>query len=170
MSLEEYKGVYVFAQQIDNHITEITYELMGKAIELAKDLDTEVVAVLCGSEIENKVFHLKEHGADKIILIDDPELKEYRTEPYAHALSELNEPRYMTPGGIFDAYDAEITVWGRDDLTTLKDENIGLKGSPTQIAKASDKVAKGAGEKVTPETAADAADYILGKLAEKFVI
>ena len=72
MSLEEYKGVYVFAQQIDNHITEITYELMGKAIELAKDLNTEVVAVLCGSEIENKVFHLKEHGADRIILIDDP--------------------------------------------------------------------------------------------------
>ncbi|MBR3042418.1 MAG: electron transfer flavoprotein subunit alpha/FixB family protein [Eubacterium sp.] len=89
MSLEEYKGVYVFAQQIDNHITEITYELMGKAIELAKDLDTEVVAVLCGSDIENKVFHLKEHGADRIILIDDPELKEYRTEPYAHALSEV---------------------------------------------------------------------------------
>ena len=89
MSLEEYKGVYVFAQQVDNHITEITYELMGKAIELAKDLDTEVVAVLCGSEIENKVYHLKEHGADKVILIDDPELKEYRTEPYAHALSEL---------------------------------------------------------------------------------
>lgn len=92
MSLEEYKGVYVFAQQIDNHITEITYELMGKAIELAKDLNTEVVAVLCGSEIENKVFHLKEHGADRIILIDDPELKEYRTEPYAHALtSVINE-------------------------------------------------------------------------------
>ena len=89
MSLEEYKGVYVFAQQIDNHITEITYELMGKAIELAKDLGTEVVAVLCGHEIENKVFHLKEHGADRVILIDDPELKEYRTEPYAHALSSV---------------------------------------------------------------------------------
>ena len=89
MSLEEYKGVYVFAQQIDNHITEITYELMGKAIELAKNLGTEVVAVLCGHEIENKVFHLKEHGADRVILIDDPELKEYRTEPYAHALSEV---------------------------------------------------------------------------------
>ena len=92
MSLEEYKGVYVFAQQIDNHITEITYELMGKAIELAKDLDTEVVAVLVGSEIKNKVFHLEEHGADRVILIDDPELKEYRTEPYAHALaSVINE-------------------------------------------------------------------------------
>ena len=89
MSLEEYKGVYVFAQQVDNHISEITYELLGKAMELAADLKTEVVAVLVGSEIKNKVFHLEEHGADKVILIDDPELKEYRTEPYAHALAEV---------------------------------------------------------------------------------
>ena len=58
------------------------------------------------------------------------------------ALSELNEPRYMTPGGIFDACDAEITTWGRADLTTLDDANIGLAGSPTKIAKASDKVRK----------------------------
>ena len=86
------------------------------------------------------------------------------------ALSELNEPRYMTPGGIFDAFEEEITVWDRDALDTLDDSNMGLKGSPTQIAKASDKVAKGAGEKVAPETASEAADYILGKLAEKFVI
>ncbi|MBO4863381.1 MAG: electron transfer flavoprotein subunit beta/FixA family protein [Eubacterium sp.] len=86
------------------------------------------------------------------------------------ALSELNVPRYMTPGGIFDAFEKEITVWDRDALDTLDESNIGLKGSPTQIAKASDKVAKGAGEKVNPESANEAADYILGKLAEKFVI
>ncbi|MCR5104390.1 MAG: electron transfer flavoprotein subunit beta/FixA family protein [Eubacterium sp.] len=86
------------------------------------------------------------------------------------ALSELNQPRYMTPGGIFDAFEKEITVWDRDALDTLEDSNMGLKGSPTQIAKASDKVAKGAGEKVAPESASEAADYILGKLVEKFVI
>ena len=89
MSLEEYKGVYVFAQQVDNHIDEIVYELLGKAMELAKDLNTEVTAVLLGSDIKDKVYHLEEHGADNVILIDDPELKEYRTEPYAHALSEV---------------------------------------------------------------------------------
>jgi len=86
------------------------------------------------------------------------------------ALSELNEPRYMTPGGIFDAYDADITVWGRADLEGLDDANVGLKGSPTQIAKASDKVKKGAGEVVNPDSADEAASYVLGKLAEKFVI
>ncbi len=85
------------------------------------------------------------------------------------ALAELNEARYMTPGGIFDACDAEITVWGRADLKDVEDSNLGLKGSPTQIAKASDKVRKGAGEKVALDTA-EAVDYIVGKLKDKHVI
>ncbi len=85
------------------------------------------------------------------------------------ALSELNEPRYMTPGGIFDAVDADITVWGRADLKDVADSNLGLKGSPTKIAKASDKVRKGAGEKVVLEPE-EGADYIFGKLKEKHII
>lgn len=85
------------------------------------------------------------------------------------ALSELNEPRYMTPGGIFDAYDAEITVWGRADLKDVEDSNLGLKGSPTQIARASDKVRKGAGEKVNLGVA-ESVDYIVDKLKVKHVI
>ncbi len=85
------------------------------------------------------------------------------------ALAELNEPRYMTPGGIFDACKADITVWGRNDLKDVEDSNLGLKGSPTQIAKASDKVRKGAGEKVTLDPA-DAVDYIVGKLKEKHIV
>ena len=86
------------------------------------------------------------------------------------ALSELNEPRYMTPGGIFDACKADITTWGRADLKDVEDGNLGLMGSPTKIAKASDKVRKGAGEKVTPDSPEDAVNYIVGKLKEKHVI
>jgi electron transfer flavoprotein beta subunit len=86
------------------------------------------------------------------------------------ALAELNEPRYMTPGGIFDACAAEITTWGRADLKDVDDSNLGLKGSPTKIAKASDKVRKGAGEKVTPDSPEEAVEYIVGKLTEKHVI
>ena len=85
------------------------------------------------------------------------------------ALAELNEPRYMTPGGIFDAYKEEITVWGRADLKDVEDSNLGLKGSPTQIAKASDKVRKGAGEKVTLDTD-EAVAYLIGKFKEKHII
>lgn len=85
------------------------------------------------------------------------------------ALAELNEPRYMTPGGIFDAYDAEITTYNRGHLVDVDDANLGLKGSPTKIAKASDKVRKGAGEQVNLDPEASVA-YILEKLAEKHII
>ncbi len=85
------------------------------------------------------------------------------------ALSELNDPRYMTPGGIFDAVNAEITVWGRANLVDVDDSNLGLKGSPTKIAKASDKVRKGSGEKVTLD-AEESVQYIVGKLKDKHVI
>ena len=86
------------------------------------------------------------------------------------ALSELNEPRYMTPGGIFDAYDTEITTWGRKDLKDVDDSNLGLAGSPTQIAKASDKVRKGKGVMMTAETAEEGVEYIMDKLLTKHVI
>ena len=85
-------------------------------------------------------------------------------------LAELNEPRYMTPGGVFDAFQKEVTVWGRKDLKDVEDSNIGKVGSPTVIAKASDKVAKGKGVKVVPDSPEEAADYIVNVLNEKHVI
>lgn len=85
------------------------------------------------------------------------------------AIAELNEPRYMTPGGIFDAFEKEITVWGRADLKDVLDSDLGAKGSPTKIAKASDKVRKGTGEKVALDTNESVA-YIVDKLTEKHVL
>ena len=84
------------------------------------------------------------------------------------ALAELNDPRYMTPGGIFDACKAEITTWGRADLKDIEDSNIGLMGSPTKIARASDKVKKGQGEKCPEDM--DPVAYIVAKLTDKHVI
>ncbi|MCC8024239.1 MAG: electron transfer flavoprotein subunit alpha/FixB family protein [Clostridium sp.] len=89
MGLEEYKGVYIFAQQVDNKLSNIAFELLGKARDLAKDLDTDVSAVLIGSGVKGLADELAAYGADKVIVVDDPELKEYRTEPYAHALSSV---------------------------------------------------------------------------------
>ena len=89
MNLEEYKGVFVFAQKVDNVLSGIALELVGKGKELAKDLETEVTAVLIGSDVKGLCTELAEYGADRIIVVDDPELKEYRTEPYAHALAEV---------------------------------------------------------------------------------
>ena len=89
MNLAEYKGVYVFAQQVDNEISGIAYELLGKVKELAAKLNEEVTAVLIGHDVKGLADKLAEYGADKVIVVDDPELKEYRTEPYAHALSSV---------------------------------------------------------------------------------
>ena len=101
MGLEEYKGVYVFAQQVDNVINSIAFELIGKGKDLAEALGTQVTAVLVGSGVKNLADELAEYGADKVIVVDDPELKEYRTEPYAHALSSVIEkykPEIMLVG------------------------------------------------------------------------
>ena len=62
MNLEEYKGVYVFAQQVDNEISSIAFELLGKAKELAAPLQTEVTAVLIGSGIKGLADKLAEYG------------------------------------------------------------------------------------------------------------
>ena len=89
MNLEEYKGVFVFAQQVDNEISGIAFELIGKGKDLAKDLNTEVTAVLIGSGVKGLADELAAYGADRVIVVDDPELKDYRTEPYTHALSSV---------------------------------------------------------------------------------
>lgn len=91
MNLEEYKGVFVFAQQVDNEVSGIALELIGEGKKLATALSTEVTAVLVGSNVKALADELAAYGADRIILVDDPELKEYRTEPYTHALSSVIE-------------------------------------------------------------------------------
>lgn len=95
------KNVYVFAEQRDGEIQKVGIELIGKARELADALSQEVVAVLLGSGIKEKAETLVKHGADKVIVVDDPMLAEYVTEPYTKALNEIikaNEPEIMLYG------------------------------------------------------------------------
>ena len=108
MNLEEYKGLYVFAQQVDNEVSSIALELIGKGKDLAKDLNTTVTAVLVGSNVMGLTEILGEYGADRVIVVDDPELKEYRTEPYTHALSSVIE-KYKP-----DVFLIGATAIGRD--------------------------------------------------------
>lgn len=116
MNLEEYKGVFVFAQQVDNEVSSIAYELLGEATRLAAPLNAKVTAVLIGSDVKNLCDSLAEYGADRVIVVDDPELKEYRTEPYAHALaSVINEykPEIMLVGATAIGRDLGPTVSAR---------------------------------------------------------
>ncbi|MBP1584955.1 MAG: electron transfer flavoprotein subunit alpha/FixB family protein [Lachnospiraceae bacterium] len=116
MSLEEYKDVYVFAQQVDGEISGISFELLGKAKDLAAALGQKVVAVLMGYNVKGLADSLAEYGADKVIVVDDKELEIYRTEPYAHGLaSVINEfkPEIMLVGATAIGRDLGPTVSAR---------------------------------------------------------
>ncbi|MDD5946059.1 MAG: electron transfer flavoprotein subunit alpha/FixB family protein [Clostridia bacterium] len=99
------KDVYVLAEQRDGNIQKVSIELIGKATELAADLGQKVVAVLLGSGIKDKADVLIKHGADKVIVVDDPMLAEYVTEPYAKALYE-----------VIKACDPEIVLYGATSI------------------------------------------------------
>ena len=137
--IEQYKGVYVFAQQVDNKVNGIAFELLGKAKELAAPLNADVTAVLIGSDVKGLVDDLAAYGADKVIVVDDPELKEYRTEPYAHALSSvINEykPEIVLVGATAIGRDLGPTVSARvktgltADCTVLEIGNFPLVAIP----------------------------------------
>ncbi len=144
MGLEEYKGVFVFAQQVDNVLDGVAFELLGKGKDLAKDLNTEVTAVLLGSGVKGLADQLAEYGADRVILVDDPELKEYRTEPYAHALASVinkYKPEIMLVGATAIGRDLGPTVSARvktgltADCTVLEIGDFPLKAVAGQEQK-----------------------------------
>lgn len=131
--------------------------------QLSEHLDIPVISYVQNLRIDGEYVVAERQFEDRYHLL------RVKMPCLITALSELNTPRYMTPGGIFDAYGAELTVWGRQDLKEVDDSNIGLKGSPTQIAKASDKVRKGAGEVVNLDVT-ESVDYIMNKLRERHII
>ena len=81
--------VWVFAEQEDGRLSDVPFELLGKARELAGKLGVKVGAVLMGSGVEALAKPLFEGGADVVHLIDDPALKVYRNKAYRHAMVEL---------------------------------------------------------------------------------
>ena len=144
MGLEEYKGVYIYAQQVDNKLSDIAFELVGKAKELAADLKTEVTAVLLGSNVKALATELGEYGADKVIVVDNPALETYRTEPYAQALvSVINEykPEIMLVGATAIGRDLGPTVSARvktgltADCTKLEIGDFPINAMPGQEQK-----------------------------------
>lgn len=83
-------------------------------------------------------------------------------------LKDMNQPRYMSVNGIFDAYKKEIKVWGLADIE-VDQANIGLKGSPTRVKKSFTKGAKSAG-KVYEVDPKEGAKIIVEALKEKFIL
>ena len=156
-NIKDYDIIITGRQAIDGDTAQV-------GPQIAEHLGIPVISYAEGIEVEGDSVIVKRQYEDRHHML------KAKMPVLITALSELNEPRYMTPGGIFDACDAEITTWGRANLVDVEDGDLGLKGSPTKIAKASDKVRKGAGEKVTPDSPDEAVDYIMDKLLTKHVI
>jgi electron transfer flavoprotein alpha subunit len=100
--------VWVFAEQEDGSLNEVSLELCGKARELADQLDVEVGAVLPGSQVGPLAKKLIAHGADNVYVVDDERLAHYQTGSYASALCQLIE-RHVPQIVIYGA-----TPMGRD--------------------------------------------------------
>ena len=156
-NIKDYDIIITGRQAIDGDTAQV-------GPQIAEHLGIPVISYAEGIEVDGDSVIVKRQYEDRHHML------KAKMPVLITALSELNEPRYMTPGGIFDACDAEITTWGRANLVDVEDGDLGLKGSPTKIAKASDKVRKGAGEKVTPDSPDEAVDYIMDKLLTKHVI
>ncbi len=84
-----YKGVWIFAEQKNHEIAPVVLELLGKGKELAEQKKTTLTAILLGSGIKHLADELIAYGADKVIFVDDPILKNFLDLPYSKALSEL---------------------------------------------------------------------------------
>lgn len=87
VALTDYKGVMVFAEQRDSRVHPVSFELLGKAQELAATLNEPVYAVIVGSSVGEGAHELVKRGADKVFVYDDLAFKVTRDDPYTDLLA-----------------------------------------------------------------------------------
>lgn len=127
----EYKDIYVFVEQKNSEPAEVGYELINKARELvdgSPELGYKVVGVLLGENVKDKAADVIAHGADEVIVVDDPKLKDYSTQFYTDALTQvINE---FKPSSLLTG----ATVLGRDLAPRVAARiNAGLTADATGI-------------------------------------
>ena len=86
-----WRGVLVYADCSDGKIHPVTFELCGKARELAAVTGHPVYALLIGENVENSASELLRYGVDKVFLYDDPAFRDFRIEPYTAAFCDFIE-------------------------------------------------------------------------------
>lgn len=93
MGKEEYKGIWVFAEQEKGSLSGTTFELLAKSLDLKAKLGgkDEVVAVLLGKDVSGLTGTLFSYGAEKVIVVDNKNLETYSARPYAKVLTALSE-------------------------------------------------------------------------------
>lgn len=84
-----WKGIAVYADHIDGAIHPVTYELIGKAKELAEKINHPVYAVMVGSNIAGQCHELLHYGVDKVFVYDDEKLSRFKIEPYTAVFEDF---------------------------------------------------------------------------------
>ena len=183
------EGVLITAREFGGSDTYATATIIAAALKKigfdlvitgrqAIDGDTAQV----GPQIAEQLGVPQVSYAEELTLEDGSVVVKRQFEDQAHmlkvqlpclvtALSELDEPRYMSTWGIVDAYEKDVTVWGFDDLKdALNPEWIGLKGSPTNVFMSFGKQAKAAGTVLKGLSADEAVAAIMDKLIQRHII
>ena len=84
-----WRGLCVYADHDGEKIHRVTYELIGKARELAAVINHPVYALLIGSDVQKFASQLLRYGVDKVFVYDDPALKDFRVETYTAAFYDF---------------------------------------------------------------------------------
>lgn len=96
-----WNGVAVYVDHVEGNIHPVTYELIGKARELASKINHPVYAVFIGENIKEKAEELLHYGVDEVFVYDDKALKHFRIEPYTKAFEDFinnNKPSTILVG------------------------------------------------------------------------
>ncbi len=84
-----WKGVCVYVDHLAGKIHRVTYELIGKAKELAKVTGQPVYALVIGSNLGKETEKLLHYGVDKVFVYDKPCFKDFTIEPYTTAFCDF---------------------------------------------------------------------------------
>lgn len=120
--LADFKGIWVFAEQHHGKVQEVAYELLATGRRLANDRGCELAAVVLGHNVTDSATHLIAAGADKVYVVDQPELAEYEADVYTDALNQLiakHKPEVILAGAtaVGRAFFAKVAVRSRTGLT-----------------------------------------------------
>ncbi|GFN35053.1 electron transfer flavoprotein subunit alpha [Tepidimicrobium xylanilyticum] len=93
VNIEEYEGVWVFAEQREGNLMNVSIELLGEGRKIADKLNTELTAILLGNNVKNLADRLIKYGADKVIYAESPQLDVYTTDGYTRVICDLINER-----------------------------------------------------------------------------
>jgi len=86
-----YRGVLIVVEQRGGKAKSVSWQLLGEGRKLADKLETKLMALVIGHDVEHLAHEAVYYGADQVFLCDAPELKDYRTRPYSRVCLKLIE-------------------------------------------------------------------------------